>query len=186
MTKTKIVFLTLLLFMLIPTILMTFLAQQPMTDWQNFVFRFITQKLHIQTGMMGELPLYTVCITAYFSLLSSIWAILLFLMIYKDQREAIPRLSQFKLFDAVIMIGLVIGFIVYNFKVMQWHFAILDMSTRFGRNSYLFQAMYQNKFGVILGELFFMSFLIMMQLMVFIGLYSIYSTVRDKLYHDNL
>lgn len=84
---------------LLPVCMMMFLPQQPITAWQNTLFEFITLRLHIQTGMFGELALYTVFVTAYFSLFSSLWAVFIFLVLLADKRSEFPKPSQFKFWD---------------------------------------------------------------------------------------
>lgn len=165
---------------LLPACIMMFLPQQPTTAWQNTLFEFITQKLHIQTGMFGELALYTVFVTAYFSLLSSLWAVFIFWMLLVDKRSEIPKPSQFRIWDALMMMGLIIGFTVFSFSMMLWHFSKQDMTVALGRNGYLFQTLYQYKLGIIFGELFFMLFLIFSQLVIFMVVYAGYNFIKKN------
>ncbi|MFW2095244.1 hypothetical protein ACG9ZL_03270 [Acinetobacter sp. ULE_I057] len=174
----------LLAVMLVPACLLMFLPAQPEMNWQHNVFQFITEKLKVQTGMFGPLGFYTVSITAYFSLLSSIWAVFLFCMIWQEERETAPQTTtqtvQFKLLDGVIMVVCVIGFIWFSFSMMQWHFAKQDMTIGLGRNGYLFQSLYHYQLGVVFAELFFMLFLVFSQLAILMLVYASYHFLKEK------
>lgn len=102
--------------MFVPALVMIFLAPQPEMDWQHAILDFITQKLKIQTGAF---PFYTVTVAAYFSVFSTIWAIILFWMIWREERDRIPKIAQFKFCDGLILSTLSIGFIYFSFLMMQ-------------------------------------------------------------------
>ena len=171
----------LLTVMFLPALLMMFLAPQPEMHWQHAVWHFITQELNIKTGISGPFPFYTVALTAYFSVFSTIWAAVLFWMIWQEERENIPRIAQFKFWDGLIIGILFIGLIYFSFSMMQWHFSKHDMTVGLGRNGYLFQNLYQYKLGIIFGELFFSFLLIFSQLAILISGYGAYDFMREKL-----
>lgn len=170
--------------MLVPVSMMMFLPSQPEVRWQADVFQFITEKLKIRTGMSGPLAFYTVLVTAYFSIFSIIWAVILFGMIWQEDRESTPQrksqVAQFKLWDGVLVVVCIIGFIWFSFSMMQWHFAKQDMTIGLGRNGYLFQSLYQYKLGVVFAELFFMFFLVFSQLAIFMLAYASYHFLKEK------
>lgn len=114
-------------------------------------------------------------------LFSTIWAVVLFWMIWQEERENIPRIAQFKFWDGLIIGILFIGLIYFSFSMMQWHFSKHDMTVGLGRNGYLFQNLYQYKLGIIFGELFFSFLLIFSQLAIFISGYGAYDFMREKL-----
>ena len=103
-------------------------------------------------------------------------------MLLTDKRLEIPKPSQFRFWDALVMFGLIIGFIVFSFLMMLWHFSKQDMTVALGRNGYLFQNLYQYKFGIVFGELFFMLFLIFSQLVIFMVVYASYNFIKENTY----
>ena len=182
--KIRNIWIVLLAVMFVPVCLLMFLPAQPEMNWQHDVFQFITEKLKIQTGRFGPLAFYTVSVTAYFSLLSSIWAVFLFCMIWQEERETThqttSQTAQFKLWDGVLMVVCILGFIWFSFSMMQWHFAKQDMTIGLGRNGYLFQSLYQYQLGVVFAELFFMLFLVFSQLAILMLVYTSYHFLKEK------
>ena len=182
--KIRNIWIVLLAVMFIPVCMMMFLPAQPEMNWQHNVFQFITEKLKIQTGMFSPLAFYTVSVTAYFSLLSSIWAVFLFCMIWQEERETTlqttPQTAQFKLWDGVLVVVCILGFIWFSFSMMQWHFAKQDMTIGLGRNGYSFQLLYHYQLGVIFAELFFMLFLVFSQLAILMLVYTSYHFIKEK------
>ena len=174
------IFIILLIVMFVPALVMIFLAPQPELHWQHAILDFITQKLKIQTGASGPFPFYTVTVAAYFSVFSTIWAIILFWMIWREERDRIPKIAQFKFWDGLILSTLSIGFIYFSFLMMQWHFSKLDMTVGLSRNGYLFQNLYQYKLGIVFGELFFSSFLLFSQLMIFMAVYGLIISLKKN------
>ena len=170
--------------MLVPVSMMMFLPSQPEVRWQADVFQFITEKLKIRTGMSGPLAFYTVLVTAYFSIFSTIWAVFLFWLIWQEDQESTiqttSQTAQFKLWDGMLVVVCIIGFIWFSFSMMQWHFAKQDMTIGLGRNGYLFQSLYQYKLGVVFAELFFMFFLVFSQLAIFMLAYASYYFLKEK------
>lgn len=166
--------------MFVPALIMIFCAPQPEMHWQHAILNFITQKLKIQTGASGPFPFYTVTVAAYFSVFSTIWAVILFWMICREERDRIPKIAQFKFWDGLILGTLSIGFIYSSFLMMQWHFSKLDMTVGLSRNGYLFQNLYQYQLGIILGELFFSSFLIFSQLVILMAIYRFIIFIKEK------
>lgn len=182
--KIRNIWIVLLIAMFVPVCLLMFLPAQPEMNWQHDVFQFITEKLKIQTGMFGPLAFYTVSVTAYFSLLSGIWAVFLFCMIWQEQRQITSHTRsqtvQFKLWDGILVVVCIIGFIWFSFSMMQWHFAKQDMTVGLGRNGYLFQSLYQYYLGVVFAELFFMLFLVFSQLAILMFVYASYRFLKEK------
>lgn len=170
--------------MFVPVCLLMFLSVQPEMNWQIDVFHFITEKLKIQTGMFGPLAFYTVSVTTYFSLFSTIWAVFLFWLIWQEDHESTiqttSQTAQFKLWDGVLVVVCIIGFIWFSFLMMQWHFAKQDMTVGLGRNGYLFQSLYQYQLGVVFTELFFMLFLVFSQLAILMLVYASYHFLKEK------
>ena len=106
-------------------------------------------------------------------------------MIWQEGRQTTPQTTlqtaQFKLWDAVLVVVCILGFIWFSFSMMQWHFAQQDMTIGLSRNGYLFQSLYHYQLGVVFAELFFMLFMVFSQLAILMLVYASYRFLKEKI-----
>ena len=158
--KRKQIYFGVLLLIMSPLLFLMFLPTPALENSKQInLARWISQNLFFEQTVAGEFAYFDLFVKTYLTLLSPFGAALIMYHVVKDDRTKIPKLNQFKLLDAVIVliiffvsIGLALALSLWNLNpsIVQIHV----------KKSYLFISLYEFKLGIIFIELFYCSFLL--------------------------
>jgi hypothetical protein len=157
--KIKTVVIALFLLTICPLLLMMLLPTPVEHSWQIGTVQWMSQHLKIESTATGQLEYFSFFVKSYLTLLCPFWAVLLIYLIVKDESDEMPKPSQFKPLDAVIVFTFFCFCIGFAITVSLWHLNPSLVSIRV-KNSLLFRILYEYKLGVILAELFYFAILL--------------------------
>lgn len=163
--KQNILLCILLLILFIPPVL--FFPAYPETVWQDTIYRYITENLHITVGINGPLPFFTVLSSLYTTIfIIFLGSYLFYLLVQKFglgrefQQEFFEILFQdeFKLSEKfpwlekpIIKISLITIFFICLLLGLSLHLQNENIGFRSSRKDH-FYSLYHFKLGAILGE----------------------------------